>query len=249
MTSTLAKSSNFEISSQDLIYAAKIAGKIPELVQDVLRCKIIARSAREAGIEPTEIELQAAADGFRLLNKLESIDVTRRWLETRLLSFDDFEYIITQSLIANKLAQHLFSNRVEKIFYQNLIDYSGAIIYEIVLADRNLAMEIFYSIQEGDISFVDVANRYIVDPELRRRCGYLGKVGRKQLRPEISAAVFAAKPPQLVKPIVTDIGIHLIQVAEIIQPELDKQLHQQILTDLFERWVAEKIGEISSEIG
>jgi parvulin-like peptidyl-prolyl isomerase len=237
-----------KISNRDLIYEAKIAGKIPELIQGILRRQVIDRHVQEAGIEPTLAELQAAADRFRLLNKLESAEATNQWLEANFFSLDDFEYIVTQNLITHKLAQHLFGDRVEKFFYQNLLDYSSATIYEVILEDQNLAIEIFYSIQEGDLSFADVAHQYIPDPELRRRGGYLGKVGRKQLRPEISAAIFAAKPPQLVKPIITAVGVHLIQVEEIFQPQLDEQLHQQILTDLFDLWLAETIATISPKI-
>jgi parvulin-like peptidyl-prolyl isomerase len=234
-----------KINNRDLIYEAKIAGKIPGLIQGILRRQVIDQHVREAGIKPTTAELQAAADQFRLLNQLESAEATNKWLEDNFLSLDDFEYIVTQSLITDRLAQHLFGDQVEKFFYQNLLDYSGATIYEVILEDQNLAIEIFYSIQEGDLSFADVAHQYIPDPELRRRGGYLGKVGRKQLRPEISAAIFAAKPPQLIKPIITAVGVHLIQVEDIFQPQLDEQLHQQILTDLFDLWLAETIATIS----
>jgi parvulin-like peptidyl-prolyl isomerase len=245
MTSTIATGS--KISSRDLIYAAKIAGKIPELIQEILRRQIIDRHVRKSGIEPTAAEVQVAADRFRLVNKLESAEATNQWLKANFLSLNDFECIVTQNLITDRLAQHLFGDRVEKFFYQNLLDYSAATIYEVILKDQNLAIEIFYSIQEGDLSFADVAHQYIPDPELRRRGGYLGKVERKQLRPEISAAIFAAKPPQLIKPI-TAVGVHLIQVEEIFQPQLDEQLHHQILTDLFDGWLAETIATISPEI-
>lgn len=233
-----------KISSTDLIFEATIAGKIPELVRGILRRQIIDRHVREAAIEATPAELQAAADRFRLRNKLESAEATKQWLSANFISIDDFEYTIAQNLITDKLAQHLFDNRVKEFFYQNSLDYTSAIIYEVILEDRDLAMEIFYSIQEGDLSFADVAYQYISDTELRRRGGYLGKVGRKQLRPEISAAVFAAKPPQTLKPIVTAVGVHLIQVEEIVRPELDAALHQQILTDLFNRWLAEIIATL-----
>jgi parvulin-like peptidyl-prolyl isomerase len=68
------------------------------------------------------------------------------------------------------------------------------------------------------MSFHEVAYQYIQDTSLRRSRGYRGIVRRKDLKPEISAAVFAAKPPQLLKPIVTSSGVHLILVEEIIQP-------------------------------
>ena len=63
---------------------------------------------------------------------------------------------------------------------------------------------------------------------------------RKDLKPEISAAVFAAKPPQVLKPIVTSQGVHLILVEEIIQPELDEKLRSQIMSDLFAEWLKQQ---------
>jgi parvulin-like peptidyl-prolyl isomerase len=247
----VSTNTNIKISDQDLIYEARLAGKIPELVRGIIRRKIIAAQVTTAGIEPSAVELQQAADQFRLVNHLESAEATNKWLQKLDLSVDDFEEIVTQSLLSNKLAQHLFGNapgeqpgqRVEQFFYQNLLDYSGAVLYEVILEDRDLAMEIFYSLQEGDLSFADVAHQYGSTLELRRRGGYIGKVSRKQLHPEISAAVFAAKPPQLITPITTAVGVHLIQVEEIITPKLDEQLYQQILTQMFDRWLDDQIAE------
>jgi parvulin-like peptidyl-prolyl isomerase len=239
---------HIKISDRDLIYQAKIAGKIPELVRGIVRRRIIGEQVAKAGIKPSIAELQQAADRFRIINQLESAEATNKWLQELCLSVDDFEDMVTQDLLSNKLAQHLFDNRVEQFFHQNFLDYSKAIVYEVILEDRDLAMEIFYSLQEGDLSFADVAHQYISVPELRRSGGYLGTVGRKQLRPEISAAVFSAKPPQLIKPIITAVGVHLIQVAEIIEPKLDELLHQQILTEMFDRWLAEKIAEFTPQV-
>ena len=239
---------NIKISDRDLIYEAKLAGKIPSLIRGIIRRRIIEAHVKKAGIEPSAAELQQAADKFRMIEHLESAEATNKWLQELHLSVDDFEDLVTQDLLANKLAQHLFADRVEQFFHQNLLDYSAATFYEIMLEDRDLAMELFYSLQEGDLSFADVAQQYIADPEFRRRGGYVGTVGRKQLRPEISAAIFAAKPPQLIKPVITAVGVHLIQVAEIIEPKLDERLHHQILTELFERWLSEKVLEISPQI-
>jgi hypothetical protein len=41
---------------------------------------------------------------------------------------------------------------------------------------------------------------------------------------------------QTIAPIATDLGIHLIRVAEIIQPQRDSILYRQILIELFDRW-------------
>ncbi len=49
-------------------------------------------------------------------------------------------------------------------------------------------------------------------------------------------------------PIVTAIGIHLIQVEEILQPQLDDNIRQQILMDMFERWLEEKVAIAATQI-
>jgi parvulin-like peptidyl-prolyl isomerase len=239
---------NNKITLQDSIDEAKISGKFNELVQGFLRRQIIAQQAQQLGIEATTQELQVAADRLRKNQKLDTAEATLKWLKDNFLSVDDFEKIVVHKLITEKLAQHLFGDRVEHYFYQNTLEYGGATIYEVVLEDSELAMEIFYSLQEGDLNFADVARQYIPDSELKRRGGYLGTVNRKQLRPEISAAVFAAKPPQLIKPTITAIGVHLIYVEQISEPKLDELLYQKILMDMFDTWLDEQVANVSNHI-
>jgi parvulin-like peptidyl-prolyl isomerase len=114
-------------------------------------------------------------------------------------------------------------------------------MYEVVLDDEDLAMELFYSIQEGEMSFYDVAHKYIEDKELRRKGGYRGVLSRKDLKPEISAAVFAVTPPEILKPIVTSKGVHLILVEDIIERKLDNWLRNKLAADLFDDWLSKSL--------
>jgi parvulin-like peptidyl-prolyl isomerase len=93
------------------------------------------------------------------------------------------------------------------------------------------------------MSFPEVAHQYIQDTELRRSGGYRGILHRKDLKPEISAAVFAATPPQILKPIVTSSGAHLILVEELIQPKLDDTVRHKILSDLFAAWLKQQLEQ------
>jgi parvulin-like peptidyl-prolyl isomerase len=94
------------------------------------------------------------------------------------------------------------------------------------------------------MSFFEIAQQYIQDTELRRRGGYRGIVRRTEMKPEISAAVFAAKPPQVLKPIVGAKGVHLILVEEVIKPQLNEKLRYQILSDLFKFWVKQQLEQV-----
>ncbi|OPH10513.1 peptidylprolyl isomerase [Cylindrospermopsis raciborskii] len=225
------------ITAEDILKQVKLSLQIPDLIQSIVSHRIITDAATEAGITVDNEELQEAADTIRLFQKLHSAQETFGWLEKHHLSIDDLEEIAYFTTISQKLMTYLFANKVEPYFYENQLNYAGVVMHEVVFQDEDLAMELFYSIQEQEISFYDVAHKYIKDKELRRKGGYRGILSRKDLKSEISAAVFGTTPPETLKPILTSNGIHLILVEEIIQAELNDQLRYQIGSDLFVEWV------------
>jgi len=229
------------ISSEEILHQIKLSCQIPSIVEGILTRKIIACTAREHGVKAEPSELQEAADSLRLMSNLRSADATWSWLQKHSLSLDDFEELVETTVLSSTLAQHLFANKVEPFFVEHQLDYTQVVMYEVVLEDEDLAMELFYAIGEGEISFHEAACQHIKDPELRRTGGYRGKLCRNQLKPEISAAVFAATPPQIIKPILTSSGVHLILVEEIIQPRLENILRQKIISDLFSEWLKQKV--------
>jgi parvulin-like peptidyl-prolyl isomerase len=236
------------ITSEDILHQVKLSCKIPSVIEEIVTRKVIADAAAEASIKVETEELQKAADSIRLMSKLKSADDTWAWLQKHGLSLDDFEELIYNNVISGKLAQHLFADKVEPFFVEHQLDYAGVVMYEVVLDDEDLAMELFYGIQEGEMSFYEVAHQYIQDMELRRKGGYRGIVHRRGMKPEISAAVFAATPPQILKPIVTSKGVNLIFVEELIQPQLDKTLAYKIGTDLFSEWLKQQTEQVELNV-
>lgn len=232
------------LSHEDIIYHLRLSCQIPSLVEAIATRKIITDTAEKSGIEVETEELQQAADNMRLANKLIKAEDTWVWLGKHHLSLDDFEEIAKTNLISAKLANYLFADKVEPFFYAHQIDYSGAVTYEVVLDDEDLALEIFYALQEGEISFQEIARQYIQNPEIRRAGGYQGIRHRSDFRPEIAAAVFAATPPQIIKPIITPKGVHIIAVEEIIKPQLDEKLRLKIMGDFFANWLQQQIAAV-----
>jgi parvulin-like peptidyl-prolyl isomerase len=231
------------VSPEEIIYQLKISCQIPSVLEGIATRKIIASTAQKIGIKVELEELQQAADNLRLINNLRRADDTLAWLQKHCLSVDEFEEVAHISVLSSKLAQHLFADKVEPFFVEHQLDYAQVVMYEVVLDDEDLAMELFYAIAEGEMSFPEVAHEYIQDTELRRAGGYRGILHRKDLKPEISAAVFAATPPQILKPIVTSSGAHLILVEELIQPKLDDTVRHKILSDLFAAWLKQQLEQ------
>ncbi|MBO1070813.1 MAG: peptidylprolyl isomerase [Dolichospermum sp. DEX189] len=230
-------SESITITQSDILQQVKLSLKTTELIEEIITRKVIANAAKEAGIKVEVEELQLMADKFRIMYNLHGADDTWAWMKQNNLSLDDFEEVVTNHALSTKLAVHLFTDKIEPYFYEHQLDYAAAAMHEVVFDDEDLAIELFYAVKEGEISFYDVAHKYIQDVELRRKGGYLGMVYRKDLKPKICAAVFAAKPPQVLKPIITSKGVHLILVEEIIERQLDNWLRTKIVTDLFDEWV------------
>ncbi len=236
------------LSLDEIIHQIKFSCQIPSVVENILTRKIITRAAAEIGIKVEPAELQQAADSLRLINNLRSSDTTWLWLQKYSLSLDDFEELVYASIVSSKLAQYLFADKVEPFFVEHQLDYTQVVMYEVLLDDEDLAIELFYALGEGEINFHAIAHQYIEDTELRRCGGYRGTLCRMDLKPEISAAVFAATHPQILKPIVTSKGAHLILVEEVIQPQLDNVLHDKILSDMFSAWLNQQIEQFKVEI-
>jgi parvulin-like peptidyl-prolyl isomerase len=232
------------ITTEDIFHQVKLSCQIPGIIEGVVTRKIIATTAENAGTSIDTEELQKAADQFRLINKLHSADETWSWLQKYSMSLDNFEELVYTNLLCDKLVQHLFADQVEPYFFEHQLDYAAAILYEVILDDEELAMELFYALTAGETSFYEIAHQYVQDTELRRAGGYRGIVSRQDLKPEISAAVFVANPPQILKPIVTSKGVNLILVEEIIQPELDEKLRSQIMSNFFSEWLKQQIEQV-----
>lgn len=232
-----------KISTAEIIKHLKLSRQMPNVLRDLIELKIIKQTAKQENIKIEEEELQIAADRFRFEHGLITSQDTLKWLEKYYLSVTEFEELIANNLLTQKLKNYLFADKIEPYFYAHQIDYHQASTYEIVLTDFNLAMELFYGIQEQELSFWELVHQYIKDDNLRRRGGYQGMKTHDRFHPEIAVAVFALDNdnlPQVLKPIVVDKNTHLIYVEEIIKPVLNSSLRQKITNKLYKNWSLEQ---------
>jgi parvulin-like peptidyl-prolyl isomerase len=229
------------ISAEDVLQQVKLSGQLGAVKEAIALRHLIQATAAQQGIEVTPEEIQTSADEFRKVNNLERTEETLAWLQQRELGVEDFEAMIHLSVLQSKLAKHLFADQVDAYFAAHQLDYMAVAIYEVVLEDEDVALELFYSLKEGETTFFEVAQQYIQDTELRRKGAYRGILKRADLNAEVSSAVFASAPPQLLKPILTANGIYLVYVNEILQPELNKEIRSEIISSLFFEWSKQKL--------
>lgn len=80
-------------------------------------------------------------------------------------------------------------------------------------ADRAVALarQIYGELQKG-APFASLAAKYSADTASARNGGFVGWFTRERMVPQFSQAVFAGKPGQIVGPVITQFGLHIIRI-------------------------------------
>lgn len=234
--------SGVSVEPDEIINFLKRDIRLKEAYQKILYQKIIDKAAQERGVTVTPEEIQAEAEQERREKRLEKASDTLAWLADQMITPDDWEVGIHERLLYKKLAKFLFSKEVEKFFDQNRLNFEQVLLYQIIVADGKLAQELFYQIEEREISFYQAAHIYDIDEKRRHQCGFEGKLFRWNLKPDIAAVIFGAKIGEVLEPLKTDLGYHLVMIEEFIPAELTPQRYQEILDNIFKEWLASELN-------
>lgn len=230
------------LDNEEIIGFLKQNLEFKQFYQKILFQKVINQVAEERAITVTAEEIQSQANQQRHEKRLEKAADTLAWLADQMITSDDWEAGIREHLLAQKLAESLFAKDVEKYFIQNRLNFEQVSLYQIIVPYERLARELFYQIEEEEISFYHAAHLYDIEPQRQERCGYEGKLYRWQLKADFAAIVFGSNPGEILTPVKTDQGYHLILVEEFIQAELTPERYQEILQKLFKDWLASELN-------
>jgi parvulin-like peptidyl-prolyl isomerase len=232
------------ISAEDIVALLKKNVQFRETCQQVLCQRIIDQAAQARNIVVTPEEIQAEADRQRHDLQLEKAADTLAWLTEQMITVDDWESGLRDRLLTQKLQAALFAKDVDGFFAQNRLDFEQILLYQIIVPYEQLAQEIFYQIEEREISFYEAAHLYDIDERRRYQCGYEGKLYRWTLKPELAAVIFAAEAKQLIQPIHDEQGYHLLVVEEFIPALLTEQIRQDIQGRMFQDWLAGELNYV-----
>lgn len=235
------------VETQEIISFLKHDLSFRGICDKVLYQRIISDAAQERRVVVSSEEIQAEADRLRHELHLERASDTINWLSGHLLTAEEWEVSIHDRLVSQKLKEALFAQDVESFFIQNRLDFDQVILYQIIVPYGQVAHELFYQIEESEISFFEAAHLYDLDPNRRYRCGYEGTIYRWKLEPAVAAAIFAAHPGQVMPPVQTSQGFHLFLVEEVISAQLTPEIRQEILQRLFQEWLTGELNYLLNQ--
>lgn len=223
--------------------------QIKEIYEKIIYQKIINQAAQERSLSVTDEEIQSESDRQRRENRLERAADTLNWLHEQMITPDDWEAGIRDNLLTKKLAESLFAKDIEKFFVENKTNFDRVVLYQIIITQFKLAQEIFYQIAEEEMSYYQAAHLYDINEQRRLLCGYEGKLYRWSLNPDLAATIFSAAPLEIIGPVKTEQGYHLLMVEEFIPAELTPDTQQEIIDKMFQEWLKSEFNHLIHNSG
>src|SRR5215203_6486678 len=242
-----------ELSPESPQYEALIAQIMPQLVE----IEIAKAYAEEQGITVSEDEvnkeIETLKDQIAQQAQAQGQDVEReeafdQALQQAGLTEEELRQQIREQLPIQEVQERVAGDvgpsqeEVEKFYEQNKVAQfttpetrcTRHILFN--KDQKEKAEEVKKQLQNGG-DFAALAKEYSQDPGSAEQGGDLGCIGKGETVPNFEEAVFNAKQGEIVGPVETEFGYHLLEVTDIreesIQPlsEVEAQIRDQLTSD------------------
>lgn len=191
------------------------------ILKNLLDDKIAGYYAQENGLFPEEEEVfvytdQITASYFSNPQYVYQIEMSYGSTETfwRVIESYVRSELIKQNILKTLVTDYPAS--FTEYFEANKADiknkYEKVSASHILLSSEASATELKKLIENGSLTFEDAAKKYSIDTGSAQNGGSIGEFSRGELVKEFEDASFAATPGEIVGPVETEYGYHLIRV-------------------------------------
>lgn len=233
-------------TDEDIIAYLRRSYKLAEIAALAELDALILDTCDQLGIVVTDEELQAAGDAFRQEHKLLGASETLAWLSGQRITVEDWSQGIRVALLTKKLKEHLFGDAVDAHYMSDRNDFKRVALSQIVVRDLTDALKVAHAIREENASFCALALEHSKGKQSKQNGGFVGIVLFSQMMPEIAQAISSAKSGEVIGPIQTTLGYHIIKIEKWFPAELSESVREEILSSLFQAWLRDQISLISA---
>ena len=239
---------NQEIALAEVVKYLQISGRLGNFINDVLRQHIIEQEINtRTDIEISSALIEQTIIDFRLKNQLTDQQKFQEWLINNGTDYTTFHTSITFSFQLEKLKALVTESKLPEYFIERKIYLDRVVLSRILVDSRELAEELQTQIEEG-ASFEQLAKEYSLADE-KVFNGMMGPISRGTIPDILRAAVDATVPGKLINPIEIEGRFALFRLEQILPASLeDAQLKQSLQNELFEKWLGEKIQNLTVKI-
>ena len=200
----------------------------------------IVKLCQHFNIQVSEEEWQAAGDAFRLEHKLLGVTETTNWLDGQRITLEDWSEGIRLRLLTKKLKEYLFGANVDMHYISNRDQYKKVALSQILVLERETASQVIQSLAEEKSSFCALALEYSKGRQSHTNGGFLGVLYLSQLAPEIAKAIADIPVGEIIGPIETELGYHILRVEKWFPAAMSESVREEILNTLWRIWLRDQ---------
>jgi parvulin-like peptidyl-prolyl isomerase len=209
-----------EITVEQALRHARLGGDAGRLLDALIEGELLRQHAAARGITVGDEELQRAADEMRYDRGLRSGARTHEWLRAHGQTLDSMQTELELLLLRNKVIAATPEDEIERRYRADAVE--DVALFSIRLASEADAAAVRARIEAG-AAFSAVAAAVSLDRATGANGGFVGRLRRAELAPEIAEVVFAATPGTVLGPIRTELGVNLLLVADRRTPTLEEE--------------------------
>lgn len=213
--------------------------KIAEIAASAEQDAFVLKLCEQLGITITDQEWQAAGDAFRLEHNLPGIAETQAWFAQQRVTVEEWSQGIKISLLNQKLKEHLFGATVDAHYMSNRHHYRQVALSQILVTDLTEALKIAQALRQDQASFCALALTYSKGKQSQENGGFVGVRYLSELSQDIVRAIADAKEGEILGPIHTKFGYHILRVEKWFPVELNQSVREAVLEAMFHKWLRE----------
>ncbi len=225
---------NNAFEAQYLLRLLARHGLLPQLQREVILDEAIAPYAWTAAEEASSLKQFLASQ--HIADEAEC----ERWLVRHGMSRAALVARAVRPLRIEKFCEATWGSGLKEYFQSRKASLDQVVYSLIRTQDAGVAQEVYFRIREGEQSFAELARLYSQGPEAQSG-GLLGPFALSVPHPELARLLAASRPGKLWPPTRLGEWLVIVRLERFIPARFDEAMRRQLLGELFENWVRERL--------
>jgi parvulin-like peptidyl-prolyl isomerase len=238
------------ITSDSFVKYLKLSGRFDELLDEVVKEKLVVQSAKRDGVKITDEAVQQRADQLRRVKGLHRAVEMQRYLESLKVSVAEYQAFVTDTLYYDRMMERILSDEsVDKFFQLNSPKFDSIDVSHIILDSAGKAREMLAILGDEPERFAELAREHSF-ADTGKDGGYIGRVSRGSLQADVEAKVFHAAEGAVLGPFPTpdELFFEIFMINRKRPPVLDEDTKTEIRRLLKDKWLADRAREHRLEV-
>ena len=228
-----------EYTTEEIVSLLRKYRLLPQIAREI----IIDQTLESIEVDPGQIN--QARINFYQSNQINNPERLEQWLKANAMMEEHLEYILLRDLKMEKFKKQTWGDQLESYFLQYKERFDQVVYSLIRTKDKDLAKELYFRLSEGERTFGELAKEYSQGNESSTG-GLIGPIELNSPHPTIAKMLNQLQIGQISLPIVVEEWIIIVRLEKYISAELNENMQQRLLGELFQNWLNQQLQEIQS---